>query len=313
MGLLIEGQWRVDGRFPTDASGRFLHRETQLRNWVTPDGAPGPSGAGGFAAEPGRYHLYVSYACPWAHGALIAHKLKGLGELVPVSVLHWLLGQDGWAFARGPRLTEDEANRCTFLREIYVRADPGYTGRVSLPVLWDKKRQTIVSNDGGDIMRMFNRAFDRLGASPDDYYPEDLRGEIDALEQRIHGAVANGVYRCGFATTQRAYDEASRMLFGALDEFDARLGSRRFLLGERPTEADWRLFVTLIRFDIVYFGLFKCNLRRVADYPNLRRYLEELRGLPGVEETIDLVHIKRHYYESLRALNPSGVVPAGLG
>ncbi len=305
-GQLINGHWSARSEpATTDASGQFVRRETTFRSWITPDGASG------FAAEPGRYHLYVSYACPWAHRTLIFRKLKGLDSMIGVSVVNWRLGDDGWTFAPGPGVTEDHVNHAHALHEIYVLAEPDYTGRVTVPVLWDKQRRTIVSNESADIIRMFNSAFDALGAAPGDYYPRELREDIDALNAKIYRDVNNGVYRCGFASTQAAYDDAVASLFATLDELEARLAARRYLCGEKVTEADWRLFPTLLRFDPVYIGLFKCNIRRIEDYPNLRRLRNELRAWPGVEETIDLMHIKRHYYESLRFLNPTGIVPAG--
>ncbi|MGD1015616.1 MAG: glutathione S-transferase family protein [Roseiarcus sp.] len=311
-GYLVEGQWRSGpGPATHDASGQFVRKPTTFRSWITPDGAPGPSGEGGFRAEAGRYHLYISYACPWAHRTLIFRQLKGLEDMVGLSVVNWLLGDDGWTFAPGPRVIPDEINHSRALYEIYVKAKPDYSGRVTVPVLWDKERRTIVNNESAEIIRMFNSAFDALGAAPGDYYPAKLRDEIDELNAKIYATVNNGVYRCGFAATQEAYDEVVAGLFRSLDELEARLATRRFLFGESLTEADWRLFVTLLRFDPVYVGLFKCNIRRIEDYPNLRRYRNELRAWPGVEETVELMHIKRHYYESLRFINPTGIVPAG--
>lgn len=304
VGQLIDGRWETRaGPATTDASGSFVRKATSFRDWITPDGE--------FRAQAGRYHLYVSYACPWAHRTLILRKLKGLEAMIDVSVVHWLLGDDGWTFAPGPGVIPDNVNGAEKLYELYVKARPDYTGRVTVPVLWDKQRGTIVSNESADIIRMFNSAFDGLGAAPGDYYPLALRAEIDALNARIYETVNNGVYRCGFAATQSAYDEAVAALFATLDDLEARLATRRFLTGDETTEADWRLFVTLLRFDPVYVGLFKCNIRRIADYPNLSRYLGALRAQPGIEETIRLDHIKRHYYESLRFINPTGIVPAG--
>ncbi len=303
-GQLIEGRWETQsGPAARDKSGAFLRKPTTFRNFVAPGGE--------FPPEAGRYHLYVSYACPWAHRTLIFRKLKGLEAMIGVSVVHWLLGDEGWTFAPGPGVIPDDVNGAQKLYEIYLRAKSDYTGRVTVPVLWDKARGTIVSNESADIIRMFNSAFDGLGATPGDYYPAPLRDEIDALNARIYETVNNGVYRCGFAGTQEAYDEAVAALFATLDDLEARLSTRRFLLGEAPTEADWRLFVTLLRFDPVYVGLFKCNIRRIADYPRLKRYRDELRAWPGIEETVRLDHIKRHYYESLRFINPTGIVPAG--
>ena len=304
VGHLVDGRWETRaGPATTDAKGSFVRKATSFRDWITPDGE--------FRTQAGRYHLYVSYACPWAHRTLIFRKLKGLEAMIDVSVVHWLLGDDGWTFAPGPGVIPDNVNGAEKLYELYVKARPDYTGRVTVPVLWDKQRGTIVSNESADIIRMFNSAFDGLGAAPGDYYPPALRAEIDALNARIYETVNNGVYRCGFAATQPAYDEAVAALFAMLDELEARLAARRFLTGDQTTEADWRLFVTLLRFDPVYVGLFKCNIRRIADYPNLSRYLGALRAQPGIAETIRLDHIKRHYYESLRFINPTGIVPAG--
>ncbi|WP_127902506.1 glutathione S-transferase family protein [Solirhodobacter olei] len=312
MGLLIEGHWQADDpRKRADASGRFQRPDTVFRNWITPDGAPGPSGEGGFKAEAGRYHLYVSLACPWAHRTLIFRRLKGLEEMIDLSVVHWHLGEQGWSFDDGPGTMADPILGARYLREVYLAAKPDCTSRVTVPVLWDRAQGRIVSNESSEIIRMFNSAFDGLGAAPGDYYPADLRAEIDALNDRIYATVNNGVYRCGFARSQGAYEEAAGELFATLDMLDDRLASRRFLCGDRVTEADWRLFVTLLRFDPVYVGLFKCNLRRIADYANLSRYFAELRAWPGVEETIDLHHIRHHYYESLTSINPTGIVPIG--
>ena len=312
MGVLVNGEWRVDGKFPADpGTGHFIRPDTSFRNWITPDGAPGPTGKGGFAAEPGRYHLYVSLACPWAHRTLIFRKLKGLEQAIGLSVVNWFMSDDGWTFAPGRGVIPDPLHNAKFLREIYVASQRDYTGRVSVPVLWDKETGQIVSNESADIIRMFNSAFDGVGATAGDYYPQDLREEIDALNPRIYATVNNGVYRCGFAQSQAAYDEAVGALFETLDMLEARLATREFLCGERVTEADWRLFVTLLRFDPVYVGLFKCNLRRIADYPQLSRYLSELRSRPAIAETIDMFHIKHHYYESLKFINPTGIVPVG--
>ncbi|HEY1943176.1 MAG TPA: glutathione S-transferase family protein [Roseiarcus sp.] len=313
MGVLVNGEWRTDEVFPKDAGGRFVRPDTVFRNWVTPDGSAGPTGEGGFPAKPGRYHLYVSLACPWAHRTLIFRKLKGLEAQIGVSVVNWLMGEEGWAFAPGRGVVPDTVLGKQRLYEIYAASRPQYTGRVSVPVLFDKTRGEIVSNESADIIRMFNSAFDGVGAAPGDYYPSELRAEIDALNARVYATVNNGVYRAGFAWTQEAYEEAVSALFGTLDDLEARLADRRFLLGDLLTEADWRLFPTLLRFDPVYVGLFKCNIRRIADYPHLTRYLRDLRDWPGIEETVDLFHIKHHYYESLRLINPTGVVPLGPG
>ena len=292
-------------------SGQFVRRESQFRNWVTADGAPGPSGEGGFSAEPGRYHLYVSLACPWANRTLILRKLKRLEEAISLSVVHWLLGKQGWTFEDGPGVIPDTANRAAFLREVYLKAKPDYSGRVTVPVLWDKTRETIVNNESSEIIRMFNSAFDAFGDPSVDFYPAALRGEIDAINATVYENVNNGVYRCGFAKTQAAYKAAFRGLFATLDELEERLSRQRYLVGDRITEADWRLFTTLVRFDPVYVGHFKCNLRRIADYPNLSNYLRDLYSVPGIAETVNLAHIKRHYYESHTSINPTGIVPLG--
>ncbi len=311
MGLLVDGKWE-DRWYDTKSSGgRFIRADSQFRNWITPDGSAGPTGAGGFAAEPGRYHLYVSLACPWAHRSLIFRALKGLDSFVSVSVVNWLMGAEGWTFDDGPGVVPDSVNGASRLYEVYVKANPQYSGRVVVPTLWDKKTGTIVNNELSEIIRMFNSAFDGVGAKPGDYYPEDLRAEIDALNAEIYAFVNNGVYKAGFATAQAAYEEAVRPLFETLDTLEARLSERRYLCGERVTEADWRLFTTLARFDPVYNGHFKCNIRRIADYPNLWGYTRELYQWPGVRETTNFVHIKHHYYESHKTINPSGVVPVG--
>jgi putative glutathione S-transferase len=311
MGLLVDGVWQ-DKWYDTDSQqGRFVRSESRFRNWVTADGAPGPSGEGGFKAEAGRYHLYVSYACPWAHRTLIFRALKGLESMISLSVVNWHMGERGWTFDPGPRVIPDPIHGAETMAEVYVAADSRYTGRVTVPVLWDRQRNTIVSNESSEIIRMLNSAFDGIGAKPGDYYPADLRAEIDGLNARIYDRVNNGVYKAGFATRQEAYEEALHPLFETLDWLEARLGSQRYLCGERVTEADWRLFTTLLRFDPVYVGHFKCNLRRIADYPALSRYLADLLGFPGVRATVHLDHIKQHYYGSHKTINPTGVVPLG--
>lgn len=312
MGLLVDGVWHDKWYDTAESGGRFVRKESQFRHWVTPDGAPGPSGEGGFKAEPGRYHLYVSLACPWAHRALILRSLKGLEEMIGVSVVHWLMRGEGWTFADGPGVVPDTVNGAERLFEIYAKAEPGYTGRVTVPVLWDRQRGTIVNNESSEIIRMLNTAFDGVGARAGDYYPQALRVEIDEINARVYATLNNGVYRSGFATTQEAYEEAVNPLFDTLDWLEARLSDGRpYLLGETLTEADWRLFTTLIRFDPVYVGHFKCNRRRIADYPHLSAYTKRLYEHPGVAETVDFGHIKRHYYESHRQINPTGIVPVG--
>jgi putative glutathione S-transferase len=311
MGLLIDGKW-VDRWYDTKShDGRFIRRDSRFRNWVTPDGAPGPTGDGGFVAEPGRYHLYVSYACPWAHRTLIFRTLKKLEEAVSLSVVHWYMGEDGWSFRDAPGATGDSVNQAAYLREIYTLAQPDYSGRVTVPVLWDKKRGTIVNNESADIIRMFNSAFDHLGNAHVDFYPAALRAEIDEVNALVYESINNGVYRAGFASTQEAYEEAFEALFDTLDLLEARLSQRRYLTGEHLTEADWRLFTTLLRFDPVYVGHFKCNRNRLVDFPNLWGFTRELYQIPGVAQTVNLDHIKRHYYASHRTVNPTGIVPIG--
>jgi putative glutathione S-transferase len=311
MGDLLKGQWRAEGDFPQDKTGHFVRPDAPFRNWVTASGEAGPSGAGGFKAEPGRYHLIVSLACPWAHRTLIFRRLKGLEGMISLSVVHWLLSDRGWTFDEGRGVIPDPIFGASALSEFYVKARPDFSGRVTVPVLWDRKTGTIVNNESSEIIRMFNSAFDGVGAAEGDYYPSELRAEIDALNARVYATVNNGVYRAGFATTQEAYEEAFRALFDTLDFLEARLAGQRFLCGERLTEADWRLFTTLIRFDPVYFGHFKCNLREIADYPALSRYLRQLYHWPKVAETVDFFHIKHHYYASHLRINPTGIVPVG--
>ena len=311
MGLLQDGKW-VDRWYDTKSTGgRFRRREAQFRNWITPDGSAGPSGADDFAAETGRYHLYISHACPWAHRTAIFRRLKGLENIVSLSVVHWYMADNGWTFEPDIDVIADPVYNATFLHQIYTAALPEYSGRVTVPVLWDKKRQTIVSNESSEIIRMFNSAFDHLGATEVDFYPSDQRQEIEAINQRIYRDVNNGVYKCGFATTQDAYEDAFHALFETLDWLEERLQHWRYVMGARVSEADWRLFTTLVRFDAVYFGHFKCNLRRIADYPNLSGYLRDLYQVPGVAETVKMDHITRHYYQSHKTINPTGIVPLG--
>ncbi len=311
MGLLVEGVWR-DHWYDTDKTGgRFERDAAKFRNWITPDGAPGPSGEGGFKAEPGRYHLYAAYFCPWAHRTLIFRALKGLTGLISVSITHWLMRENGITFAEGDGVIADPIHHAQFLYEIYRAAAPTYTGRVTVPVLWDKEKRTIVSNESSEIIRMFNSAFDGVGAAEGDYYSEDLRGEIDRLNARIYDTVNNGVYKAGFATTQAAYEEAVGPLFETLDFLEARLAQGRYLCGDRLTEADVRLLTTLLRFDIVYVGHFKCNIRRIADYPNLFAYVRDLYQTGAIASTFRPDHIKRHYYQSHLQINPTGIVPVG--
>ncbi|GAB4530638.1 MAG: glutathione S-transferase family protein [Roseibium sp.] len=306
MGLLVDGVWK-DRWYDTDSTGgRFVRSDTKFRNWITADGSPGPSGEGGFKAEAGRYHLFVSYACPWAHRTLVFRKLKGLEDLIPVTAVQPLMLENGWEF---PEI--EPVTGAKYAWHIYLKAAPDFTGRATVPILWDKQRETIVSNESSEIIRMFNSAFDGLTGNKLDFYPERLRSEIDAVNERVYDTVNNGVYKSGFATTQDAYEEAVTALFETLDDLEDRLARQRYLVGDRMTEADWRLFTTLLRFDPVYFGHFKCNIRRIEDYPNLSNYLRELYQVPGVCETVDMATIKQHYYGSHESVNPTRIVPVG--
>ena len=309
MGLLVDGHWQ--DQWYQNRDGRFERQDSRFRNWVTADGAPGPAGENGFKAESGRYHLYVSLACPWAHRTLIMRRLKGLEQAIGVSVTHWLMAENGWTFEPGPGVVADPVLGARFLHELYTAADPHYTGRVTVPVLWDLERRTIVSNESVDIVRMLNSAFDGVAAVPGDYVPAARLAEIDAVNARVYATVNNGVYRAGFATTQEAYEEAVLALFESLDWLEDRLGRQPWLVGDVPTEADIRLFTTLVRFDAVYHGHFKCNLRQIADYPNLSRLARDIAGWPGIADTVDFGHIKRHYYQSHKTINPTGIVPLG--
>ncbi len=305
MGQLVEGKWQNQAFDTRKTGGRFKRSSTQFRNWIVADGSDG------FKAEAGRYHLYISLACPWAHRTLIFRRLKGLEDLVGLSVVDPYMAEHGWAFSDGPDCVGDTVNGADYLHQVYTRAAPDYTGRVTVPVLWDKSENTIVNNESAEIIRMFNSAFDGLTGNNADYYPSELREEIDAINDTIYDTVNNGVYKCGFATTQEAYEEAFVALFETLDELEERLSQQRYLCGARLTEADWRLFTTLIRFDPVYVGHFKCNLRRIADYPNLSNYLRELYQVPGIAETCNMRHIKEHYYRSHTSINPTQIVPKG--
>ena len=304
MGYLENGIWR-EGRDARTVNGEFIRRDAQFRARVTADGS------GGFPAEAGRYHLYVSTSCPWAHRTLIFLKLKGLEDAISVSVVDPVIANEGWEFSNGAGCVPDTVNGFNRLYQVYTKANPDYTGRVSVPVLWDKKTGTIVNNESSEIIRMLNSEFDAFASSHEDYYPKALRSEIDAVNELVYPNINNGVYRAGFATTQEAYEGAFDSVFGALDQLESRLAHGRYLVGEPVTEADWRLFPTLVRFDAVYHGHFKCNLRRIADYPNLSNYVRDLYQMPGVAETVDMDHIKRHYYASQRHVNPTGVVAKG--
>jgi putative glutathione S-transferase len=311
MGLLVNGVWQDQWYDTKSTGGRFVRHDSVFRNWVTADGTKGPSGENGFKAEPGRYHLYVSLACPWAHRTLIFRKLKKLEDAISLSIVDPIMGEEGWTFSDFPGAIRDGVNGKNRLYEVYLLAKPDFSGRVTVPVLWDKARNTIVNNESSEIIRMLNSAFDAFTDAREDYYPEELRGEIDRINKFVYPNINNGVYRTGFATTQHAYEEAFRDLFSALDEIEKTLSEHRYLTGARITEADWRLFTTLIRFDPVYVGHFKCNLRRIADYPNLSNYLRELYQWPGISKTVNLTHIKRHYYMSHPQINPTRIVPLG--
>jgi glutathionyl-hydroquinone reductase len=310
MGQLVDGVWEDQWYDTAKSGGRFVRSTAGFRNWITADGSPGPSGEGGFRAESGRYHLYVSLACPWAHRALILRSLKGLEPHIGVSVVHPDMLGDGWTFGTDfPGATGDTQFGLPFLRDIYTRARPDVSGRVTVPVLWDHERGTIVSNESAEIIRMFNSAFDGITGNAEDYWPLPLREDIERVNTRVYDHVNNGVYKAGFATTQAAYDEAVSALFDTLDWLEARLQDRRFLMGDRVTEADWRLFTTLVRFDAVYHGHFKCARRRLVDYPALWAYARDLFQWPGVAGTVDFDHIRRHYHYSHDTINPNRIVP----
>jgi glutathionyl-hydroquinone reductase len=308
-GHFVDGVWHSGFHDTKSSGGRFKRGQTNFHNWVTPDGSAGPDGEGGFPAARGRYHLYVSLACPWAHRTVVFRKLKKLEDVIGMSVVEPVMGERGWQF--GPDADDDSVNGKATLGEIYLLADPRYTGRSSVPLLWDKERRTVVNNESSEIIRMFNSAFDALTNERTDYYPADKRSEIDTINTLVFENINNGVYRTGFATTQHAYEEAFLDVFAALDQVEARLSRQRYLVGNRLTEADWRLFTTILRFDAVYYSHFKCNLRRIADYPNLSNYLRELYQVPGVAETVSVDQIKRHYYMSMLHINPTGIVPLG--
>lgn len=311
MGLLVDGKWH-DKWYDTEGSGgRFIRTEAQYRNWITPDGTPGPTGEGGFKAEPNRYHLYVAMACPWANRTLIMRKLKGLEDMISVSVVNPLMAENGWTFEPGEGVIPDPVINATYMHEVYTHVDPDYSGRVTVPVLYDLKQNKIVNNESSEIMRMLNTAFYGLGAKEGDYYPEELREEIDAVNEIVYQNVNNGVYKAGFATKEEVYQEEVIKLFKTLDQLEARLENQQFLVGDQVTEADWRLFTTLIRFDSVYYSHFKCNIRQIRDYKNLWRYTRELYNWPGIAETVNFDHIKEHYYRSHKNINPTGIVPVG--
>jgi len=310
MGLLVDGKWQDKWYDTSSTGGAFKRSEAQFRNWITADGSAGPSGKPGFRAESGRYHLYVSLACPWAHRTLIFRNLKGLENHITVSVVHPDMLDEGWTFETDDHgATGDPLFGSSHAHQIYTQADPAYTGRVTVPILWDKTQNTIVSNESSEIIRMMNSAFDEITGNQDDYWPEELREPIEAVNTRIYNTLNNGVYKCGFATTQAAYDAAIIPLFDTLEWLEDLLSQHRYLLGDHLTEADWRLFTTLIRFDPVYHLHFKCNRKRLIDYPNLWAYTRELYQRPGVAGTVGMQHIVRHYHYSHETINPSRIVP----
>ena len=311
MGLLVEGKWQDQWYDTKSTGGHFVRKDSQFRNWLTVDGSAGPTGEGGFKAEPNRYHLYISYACPWASRTLIMRKLKGLEDMISLSVVNPYMGENGWTFEPGEGVIADPLLNADYLYQVYTHVDPTYSGRVTVPVLYDKKTGKIVNNESSEIMRMLNTAFDEVGATQGDYYPEALRAEIDAMNDKVYHGVNNGVYKAGFATKQEVYEEEVQKLFNVLDELEEHLSTRKYLVGEQLTEADWRLFVTLVRFDSAYYGHFKCNIRELREYPNLWRYTRELYNYPGIKETVNFYHIKHHYYGSHPTINPNRIVPFG--
>lgn len=311
MGLLVDGEWHDEWYDTKKSGGRFIRSDSQFRNWITKDGSPGPTGEGGFKAEPNRYHLYVSYACPWASRTLIMRSLKGLSDIISVSAVHPLMAENGWTFEDGPGVVKDPIHNAKYMHEIYTHVEPEYSGRVTVPVLYDKKTDKIVNNESSEIMRMFNSAFEGLESNDYDFAPEELLDEIDEMNDFVYDTINNGVYKSGFATEQDVYEEEVTKLFDALDKLEEHLEKNDYLVGGKITEADWRLFTTLVRFDPVYHGHFKCNLRQLMDYKNLWRYTRELYNWPGVKETVNFNHIKEHYYMSHDTINPNKIVPKG--
>ena len=311
MGLLVDGQW-VDQWYDTKKTGgRFVRTQTQFRNWITADGSAGPTGQAGYKAETDRYHLYVSLACPWASRTLMIRTLKGLEDMISISVVHPLMLEHGWTFEEGEGVIGDPIFKARYLHEVYTAVKPDYTGRVTVPVLFDKKTKTIVNNESSEIIRMLNTAFDDLGAKPGNYVPDQWLEEIDAVNDFVYHRINNGVYKAGFATKQEVYEEEVASLFAALDQMEERLAGQDYLVGNRLTEADIRLFTTLVRFDAVYFGHFKCNLKPLTAYPKLWAYTKRIYQLPGIAQTVNFDHIKRHYYGSHKTINPTGVIPMG--
>ncbi|MGT2785579.1 glutathione S-transferase family protein [Streptococcus merionis] len=311
MGLLVKGVWQDKWYDTKSTGGKFVRTTTQFRNWITPDGSAGPTGKAGFKAESGRYHLYVSLACPWASRTLMMRKLKSLEDYISLSVVHPLMLENGWTFETGEGVIADDVNQSDYLYQVYTAAQPDYSGRVTVPVLWDKKTKTIVNNESAEIMRIFNTAFNELTGNTADYYPKKFQSEIDEMNDFVYDTINNGVYKAGFATKQSVYETEVRILFEALDQLEKRLENQHYLVGNQLTEADIRLFTTLVRFDAVYYGHFKCNLKRLVDYPNLWDYTKRIYNLPGISETVNFDHIKRHYYGSHKTINPTGIVPTG--
>ncbi|EJN93379.1 glutathione S-transferase family protein [Streptococcus ratti] len=311
MGLLQNGKW-VDKWYDTKSTGgKFVRTTTQFRSWITRDGSAGPTGKGGFKAESGRYHLYISLACPWASRTLIMRALKGLEEHISISVVNPFMLENGWTFEQADGVIADSELHSNYLYQVYLAAQPDYSGRVTVPVLWDKKTKTIVSNESAEIMRMLNTAFNDITGNTDDYYPEELQADIDAMNDCVYPNINNGVYKAGFATSQKVYEEEVKKLFAALDKLEALLSANDFLVDNRFTEADIRLFTTLVRFDSVYYGHFKTNIRRLVDYPNLWNYTKRIYNMPGIADTVNFDHIKKHYYGSHKTINPTGIVPVG--
>lgn len=311
MGLLVDGKWHDQWYDTKKTDGKFERSASQFRNWITKDGCAGPTGKAGFAAEKNRYHLYVSLACPWAHRTLIFREIKGLQNFIDISVTHWLMADNGWTFKPDTNVIPDTINNADYLYETYLKADKHYSGRVTVPVLWDKQQQTIVSNESSEIIRMFNSAFDGIGANDKDFYPHHLQEKINDINEKVYNNINNGVYKAGFATTQEAYDKAVTELFDALNWIEEILSSQEYLVNDQLTEADWRLFTTLIRFDPVYHGHFKCNLKQLKDFKHINLYVNKLYHYPGVKNTINFEHIKKHYYQSHTMINPTGIVPKG--
>lgn len=311
MGILVDGVWQEGNLIKNKEDGKFIRPDSPFRDWITADGSPGPEGQKAYPAERGRYHLYVCLACPWAHRTLIVRALKGLEDMISVSVVHWYMGDQSWNFEAAPGVVADPVINAQYLHQIYSLAKPDMSGKVTVPVLFDKKEKKIVNNESSEIIRIFNEAFDDLGALPGDYYPTPLRGEIDEINERIYHTLNNGVYKCGFATTQEAYEEAYKPLFETLDFLEEELGQADYLVGNQLTEADIRLFTTLVRFDSVYYSHFKCNKKRIQDYPNLHHFVERFMSNQKIAATVNFYHIKHHYYGSHKQLNPSGVVPVG--